>query len=481
MWSVLVVDDEYYARRGLERLVELIGGEYELIGAAENGNEALNIIREQRPNIVLVDIQMPEMDGLKLLQVAKDSGSRFIIVTGHNDVEYAKQALRYNTVDYLLKPINQEQLKKALDRTVEFLSEDINALRHRIVTYLRGQTSDIGAIERLNIKEYQLLLFELEVDGSRTELKQGAKMLRDWLLDWLTIPCAVVQMHTDRIVVLGDIADDWISRVSLLQTALKNHKITITTVIVKAQNVVSLPDAYETARQILLRRFYQGSGKIFTELPVPNRPAKVGELDHAVQILQHSIAAYNTREALNKLRELFQIIRDTQPTKELITEICMSFYLQLTAALREVRGLPDDFTDFNPVHHDHSLRSLWLNMEVMIRQGVGLLWEKQDEQEDNSVEKAIQIINARYCEELALNQIAQEVFLSPSYLSRKLKKILGMNFSKYITSLRMKKAQELLQRGASVEQAAKAVGYSNYRYFSEVFKQNVGCLPSHYP
>lgn len=480
MWSVLVVEDEYYARRGMERLVELIGGEYELIGAAENGAVALTMIQELSPNIVLTDIRMPEMDGLELISAAKGSGSRFIIITGHNDVEYAKQALRYHTVDYLLKPVDQLELKKVLDQAAELLAQDINALRHRIVAYLRGQTADTSVIDRIPAREYQLVLFELEAAGAGAAIRQGAQVLCDRLLEWCEIPWVVVQMHTDRVAVLSDVGEDWLPRVHLLQIMLKELKIVVSTAIVEARETGGLPDAYEAAKQMLQGRFYQGAGHIFTRLPAPRRKAREGELNQAVQAVSRSVNACNSREALRGLEVLFQILWDTQPGKDTIVEICMSFYLQISDALREAWNLPTGFAAFNPVRHDSSLNSLWINTEAMLRQGIELLREKQWDHEDNAVEKAIQIIGARYCEALVLEQIAQEVFLNPSYLSRKLKETLGMNFSKYITSLRIEKAQELLQRGASVEQAAREVGYPNYRYFSKVFKQNVGCLPSHY-
>ncbi|MGL5435523.1 MAG: response regulator transcription factor [Lachnospiraceae bacterium] len=480
MWSVMVVEDEYYARRGMERLVELIGGEYELIGAAENGAAALEMIRELHPSIVLTDIRMPEMDGLELIRASEGSGSRFIIITGHNDVEYAKQALRYHTVDYLLKPVDQKELKKVLDQAVELLSQDINALRHRIVAYLRGQTADTSVIGRIPAREYQLVLFELEAAGAGAVIRQGAQVLRDRLLEWCEIPWVVVQMHTDRVVVLSDAAEDWLPRVNLLQTTLKELEIVVSTAIVGAKEIGGLPDAYEAAKRMLQGRFYQGAGHIFTKLPTPRRRAREGELNQAVQAVFRSVNACNTREALRGLEVLFQILWDTQPGKDRIAEICMSFYLQITANLREAWILPAGFAAYNPARHDSSLNSLRVNTEAMIRQGLDLLREKQCDQEDNPVEKAIQIIGTHYCEDLVLEQIAQEVFLNPSYLSRKLKETLGMNFSKYITSLRIEKAQELLQRGASVEQAAKEVGYPNYRYFSKVFKENVGCLPSHY-
>lgn len=480
MWSVMVVEDEYYARRGMERLVEMIGGEYELIGSAENGVVALAMIKELRPSIVLTDIRMPEMDGLELIRAAEGSGSRFIIITGHNDVEYAKQALRYHTVDYLLKPVDQKELKKVLDQAVELLSQDINALRHRMAAYLRGQTADASLIGRIPAREYQLVVFELEETGTSGIIKQGVQVLRDCLLEWCESPWAVVQMHTDRMVVLSDGAQDWLPRVNLLKTRLKELEIIISSAIVGAKEIGELPDAYDAAKQMLQGRFYHGAGHIFTRLSSPHRPAQEGELNQAVQAVFRSINSCNTREALKSLEVLFQIMLDTQPGKDIITEIFMSFYLRMTAVLREAWILPAGFTTFNPVRHDSSLTSLRANMEAMLREGFDLLREKQCNQEDNAVEKAIQIIGTRYCEDLVLEQIAHEVFLNPSYLSRKLKEVLGMNFSKYITSLRIEKAQELLQRGISVEQTAKEVGYPNYRYFSKVFKENVGCLPSHY-
>lgn len=484
MWSILIVDDEYYAREGLQRILELHGGEeYELIGMAEDAVSALEIIEQRRPSIVLADIQMPVMSGLELARLGQGSGTRFIIVSGHNDFTYAKEAVRLEAVDYILKPVNPEELMRALGRAVDALSRDNNAIRQRIIAYLRRQTTDVKLLSRLPYRQFQLVLFELEAVTSReeTDFTLATNYLRERLGAFTGEPCSLLHLHSDRIVLLAD-SDG--STTLFLQDVqreiMQQFGLQSSVALPPLCDAAGLPDAYSAAKELLTGRFYLGGGRIITALPQPTRLFSTDDLERATLQVHRSISARNTRKALSQLDELFSLLRETQPSRDAVLPCAMSLYLSLQTLLKEERIYDPLFENYNPARHIFSLNRLYQVMTAMVEEGLDALRDKQGVSEDSAVEKAVKIIRERYCEDLSLERLAGEVFLNPSYLSRKLKEKLGMTFSKYITTLRMEKAQEILQRTGSVEQAAREVGYSNYRYFSELFKQHTGFLPSRY-
>jgi two-component system response regulator AlgR len=120
MWNVLIVDDERPARDRLRRLLEPMP-EYGAAGEAANGNEALERIRELRPDILLLDISMPGMDGMALAQALQESGAgpAVIFCTAYQD--QALRAFEVEAVDYVVKPVRTERLEKALEKAVRYL------------------------------------------------------------------------------------------------------------------------------------------------------------------------------------------------------------------------------------------------------------------------------------------------------------------------------------------------------------------------
>jgi len=124
-WKVLIVEDEFRIGLMIKRLIKWDEIGLECIGLAENGEIALKIIEKEKPDIVITDIRMPKIDGLELISLVKQKNDyiRFVIITGYKEFEYAHKALRYGVNDYLLKPINEEELNKVLKRIQAELSQ----------------------------------------------------------------------------------------------------------------------------------------------------------------------------------------------------------------------------------------------------------------------------------------------------------------------------------------------------------------------
>lgn len=147
MIKFLIVDDEPLVRNGLLNSIEWKEYQIDVIGAASNGLEAIDIIEKNPPDIVLTDIRMPGMDGLELAEWIKVNYPQILVVflTGYSEFEYARAALKLDAVDYLLKPVNEEELRGILDR-----------LRVSIESKHRQEQEDIR--KREIIKEAMLVL-----------------------------------------------------------------------------------------------------------------------------------------------------------------------------------------------------------------------------------------------------------------------------------------------------------------------------------
>ena len=113
--TILVVEDESRARRGLITMIHSISPSYEIIGDASNGRTAFEIILSKRPDVVFTDIRMPQMDGLELIKKVRSfqMNTRFVIVSAYEEFEYARQALTLGVDDYLVKPVMKEDVEKS--------------------------------------------------------------------------------------------------------------------------------------------------------------------------------------------------------------------------------------------------------------------------------------------------------------------------------------------------------------------------------
>ena len=163
--KVLLVDDEQIIRRGIRTFIPWEELGCSLAGEASDGFEALSLMEEIGADIVITDIRMPGMDGLKLAGELERSypKCRVIILTGYGDFEYARQAIKYNVADYLLKPVGEEELTEVLKKTVrileqqaeelrntcqmrEMISENLDEIRKRILEDLAQREPETGAI-----------------------------------------------------------------------------------------------------------------------------------------------------------------------------------------------------------------------------------------------------------------------------------------------------------------------------------------------
>ena len=135
MYRVLTVDDERYVRLWLKNCLNWEELGFTIIGEAANGRDALDMIQENRPELVVTDMEMKGMDGIELMKQTRDCypDTEFLILSGYNSFEYVKSAVTYEAVDYLLKPVEAEELKTALTRVAERLKKK-ERLRNTIIT-----------------------------------------------------------------------------------------------------------------------------------------------------------------------------------------------------------------------------------------------------------------------------------------------------------------------------------------------------------
>ena len=145
MYKLIIVDDDVHVLEGFRRKVDWASLNVEIVGTADNGLDGLEIIKELKPDIVMTDIKMPLMDGVGLMKKIQelDQNIKVVVLSGFGEFEFAKQAMKYNAVDYLLKPTSKEEVSQLTTKLVRMLDEERHEksvlASHRLLSKLKVQ------------------------------------------------------------------------------------------------------------------------------------------------------------------------------------------------------------------------------------------------------------------------------------------------------------------------------------------------------
>lgn len=158
MWKVMICDDEILTIKGMQKMLSKLNDEIKIIAVCQNGKDALDKILALQPHIVFIDINMPLIDGLQVIEQVNAAGLnvKFVIFSGYRDFEYARKACSLNVIDYLLKPINQDKVKNVLERCIVQLIAELNtrqivvldkkedSLHQQILSYINDNYHDVS-------------------------------------------------------------------------------------------------------------------------------------------------------------------------------------------------------------------------------------------------------------------------------------------------------------------------------------------------
>ncbi len=237
MWKVLIADDEPKIRRGLKALIERIDPETQVVAEAEDGEAALEQARETSPDVLFIDIRMPFINGLELAERLGTFGRDWIVivVTGHDEFEYARKALSLKVFDFLLKPVTEEQIRKTLDRAKAELSMRREADKY--VAWARERLAEnMGALREAFLRDW--------ISGalSLTEIQESASFLS---LGLPRTPAVTVVHIVERVMSVGTLKEGYRRLMtyavkSIVEEAFAGKALVV---IDSSENIVALSEA----------------------------------------------------------------------------------------------------------------------------------------------------------------------------------------------------------------------------------------------
>ncbi|WP_018751693.1 response regulator [Paenibacillus sanguinis] len=499
MLHIAIVDDEASIREGLGRIVSKESERFVVTGLFANGQDLLDRLHLQNITVdaIITDIRMPVVDGLELIKQVKAlyPDIRCMLISGFTDFEYARQALRYSAVDYLLKPINKNQLFTLLHK----LEEEKETKHHQaqrlrqglLLSFLKNAPDLCSKLPELTLPLPYFVVFALK--GASVQL------LRD-KLELLTCPSFpfwdLVEIG-DPIFALIGYAENIPEHKELhniayrLQSWLPVNRLLIGT-SPGYQETALLGQAYHEALHACELGIYEATSwsyqpyEAMGQNAVGQEEAQAGAIfaqgrEELIQKLQ--ILELSQIEAC--LQRLFSLSREPKLPQKGIVLLCRMVLDSAAAELQEWHQYSGPSLA-KELEEALSASLFFDEMQTMFIAGfidlLGVIRSARLEQAGKSVETVKRWIAEHYDQPAELGHLAGLVFLTPTYLSKLFKAETGMTITDYLIEVRINQAKHLLRSGCSlkVHEIGSKVGYPDPAYFNKLFKRMVGVTPNEY-
>ncbi|SDS08639.1 two-component system, response regulator YesN [Paenibacillaceae bacterium GAS479] len=527
MYKLILADDEAVFREGLMNTIDWNRHGFELIGDFANGRDALEAVHQLQPDLVLTDINMPNIDGLELTaRIAEQYPYiKIIILTGYDQFDYAQQALRLKVHDFILKPITAQETRQLLDRVRKEMDEeksrmeDISRLRsdlNQSLPLLRERflerlaihgTGAVGAREQLDYfglppleSSLLIVIFDYDNCDARSDIEQDRELLRFAgynIIDEIVIreQGAVFRTREDRIaaIVAGESAELLYEKAGRIAEEAR-HGIerylgyTMTAAIGRASRELNgLPDSYRSAATALDYRFQYGKNRVLSIIDLEGAKSSAPAIsENWSQELGAALRSGATAEIPRLIRDFIGMLKTSRaPMEACHLEIQKALVLMLS--VMQEMGIEASLITgrrmlFSEVYRLETLDEVGDWLTDIAGSASETLAEGRSKLSRSQIGKALLYIEEHYAEDrVSLQDICRHVLMSTSYFSQMFKQETGETFVEYLTRFRMSKAKDLLtSTSLKFYEIASMVGYSDPNYFSLSFKKHAGLSPREY-
>lgn len=524
MIKIMVVDDEAIFREYLRTSIDWQSYGMEICCEAKNGVEAVEKAQKYYPDIALVDINMPFMDGLTLAEKLRESQPEIgvVLVTGHSEFEYARKAVKLGVADYILKPFEKEELiltllkiKKNIQKIQQkkvIEEKSVPILKERLLNSLLSRECELNDVEIREQLAYfgimpQSLLFKIisvEIDNMDEKWDEYSERSL-WKYAVSNILQEVVEVCGTHVVFNGPegriislvefetVESEKVFDMDCYQRLCRLIKqyldFTITVGVGNThQGYKGIHFSYMESIVSLQNKFILGNDRVIEYAKIGQKHCNTGFYPTVInEDLLVSMRLNDWEKIRDKLHEVFDYIHLQRLSIDYALAICMGLISLCLAYVTESgfdieKIFGKGFVPFSEIKKKE-------NMEAVQQWIVDLFWKTLKYTGNARITKARKTAEAAkaYIDENYFNQslsvevVAQSVYIHSSYLRTVFKKEIGMTVSEYIAGVRMKKARELLSKGSlKLSEIAQRVGYSDASYFSKCFKKHFGISPSEY-
>lgn len=474
---ILLADDEKYVRLGLQSMIEELYPEQNRFLQARNGREIVTVMQEEKPDVAFLDIKMPFMDGLEALRICKEMSpdTLWVILSGYESFEYARQALSMSAFEYIVKPIDIDILSALFARIHDNKSGNRTKRNHAFVHDIT-KTFNMAAqlpeqdVEFLPATPSDYILYQFYMDFPSPEIQQTVTRR---LISSLENFCRENSIIVDYCIFFN--SDGCLCLVCDTPDASR------LTHFIHMQNEASLPDTFSV---------FFGNNKEMRNIYAISR--RIHQFA-AVRLLYNcsNPVYYKNIDALPNLDKLLQFAEELLEMHRLFLSDNWVVYEQKLKDLKAHKEYRSLYAQIDiPVLENHIQKLFTTNSSCLSYEQLLLALEQSTANittstnifADNNLDKIKQYVRHHYAADLSINSISELFHVSPSYFSRMFHEKTGQKYIDFVTEVRIDAAIKLLSDNpeANIKQVAEMVGFSSSRYFSKLFQKYTGVIPSEY-
>ncbi|MBP7348458.1 MAG: response regulator [Butyrivibrio sp.] len=514
MGTVLIADDEKNIREGLTCIMDWDAYGFQVCGEAANGEEALHMIMEMQPSIVLLDLHMPKIHGIEVIRMAREQGyeGRFIILSGYSDFSYAQSAIRYGVTNYLTKPIDEDELQKTVGQIREDLEKETakrGSLR-RIQTKAKDavleellagvEDKETGEISEedltaicLKADSYQVVVYETYY----TDRKQSPYAIGEVIAAFVNSDAyEYCEMEQRQVLLLkgkGAIRqfqrflDHYEKRPLQADSPLDTMFLAYGQIVSRAEKI---KDSYLDARRLCDRRFYCAEGAhTFGYLELSD----IQETDEHItkerlHIFSSRLIGYLQAGSVDKVHEtlkdlelyLHHVTDSIQDVRLFITDLYLQIKEQVSRTYPECEELFESnslIIEF--IGNRFYLYEIMQFIETKAREIVLKIRGRAGA--ESTMQDVLSYIDHNFQGNLTLEEVAPLFGYNSVYFGKVFSKSTGSSFNSYLNERRIIQARKLLEDDdLKIYEIAARVGYSDVDYFSKKFRSQEGISPADY-
>lgn len=533
--KVFLVEDEMVIRRGIKNSIDWEKEGYIFCGEASDGELAYPMIIKEKPDILITDIRMPFMDGLELCKLVKKElpNIKILILSGYDEFDYAKEAIRLGVTEYLLKPISSGKLLEALNGVSESIrreKEDKDLVRkymeemrenteHEKQKFfeqmIAGNLSMADALEtgkkyemNLSAGMYNLLLFRFTLGK---ENRKSGELLgeAEYAIEKLTERLEYVFEFQRGVegwafLLMADNEEQMSERVKELSKDLEEIMKNYSTIAYfggigqPVARLRELEESFREAERALAARFTMELNRIISVEDI-RMAQNVDTLDDIeitsfgeIEKTRTMLEKFLNNGAEDEIDEFVDVYINELPEENLKSVlmrqyIIMDAYIVMMSFCEKIEGIEGEMQAQseelkNSMKTIQTLEEIKNYIRMLLKKIIGVRDTISGRRYSDIIEIAKDQIRKTYMsDEISLNTIAAEVGMSTSYFSSIFSKEMGKTFVEYLTEIRMDRAKELLMCSSmKTSEIGYEVGYKDPHYFSYIFKKTQNCTPKEF-
>jgi two-component system response regulator YesN len=486
---VIIADDEYLVQETLISMINELEQDWVIVGVASDGRELVELIREHKPDLAIIDIKMPYLSGLEAIQLTQQECPQMqcIVLTGYSEFSFAREALRLGALNYLLKPVDSKELKESL-HTVKQTIQKRDLLNNKriesaIISMGYGLIPNLDDLDDHELSELNYKVCVFYMDSGLEEKDRASQLLhfyqkvKDKLNQRVQAEShyAFIFLTNGELALIGALHRDaksakaWdalILEIEIIMQATSGEGFSLTMIVAEPLSPFTLKESIDEIHKASLLRILYGVNKKW-QLMQWEKNQHPDELKacKSISMLVKSFHEGSHANYINKTNELKEILEATHFFNNKSIRNAITHFLNTTILTTLTNS---------------SLSGVWF--QALKDHGEKLLAQiPRAERPQDIIQQTLLIIEKNYMKDINILQIADELQVTPNYLSTVFHKKMDITFIKYLTRIRLIKAQQLLlETNAQVQEVAELVGYVNPRYFAKLFTEFTGCYPSDY-